>query len=139
MKNKNNDLNALILARIQDMHTVKEQLPGKFENTWIELSLQRQLTAQGIDHYTQVPLVGLPDLFIAPNICIFADGCYYHACKKCGFGNKFPGKRTKDAFNTRKLEEHGFVVFRFWEHDIKNDPQKCIKKILAYARNNMSV
>lgn len=129
------NLNDLILARIESLHQAKEQLPGKFENTWIELSLQRQLDREGIAYYTQVPLLGLPDIFIAPNICIFADGCYYHACKKCGHGSKFPGKAKKDAFNTRKLQEFGFVVFRFWEHDIKKDPQKCIKKILAYARN----
>lgn len=132
---KQTDLNSLILERIKSLHTAKEQLPGKFENTWIELSLQRQLTAEGVDFYTQVPLLGLPDIFIAPNICIFADGCYYHACKKCGMGSKFPGKAKKDNFNTRKLEEFGFVVFRFWEHDIKANPARCIKKILAYVNN----
>lgn len=127
--------NQLILERIQSLHQAKEQLPGKFENTWIELSLQRQLTAAGIEFYTQVPLIGLPDIFIAPNICIFADGCYFHGCKKCMVSRKYAKRRTTDSFNTRKLEEHGFVVFRFWEHDIKADPQKCIKKILAYANN----
>ena len=29
-----------------------------------------------------------------------------------------------------KLRKEGWIVLRFWEHEIKNNPERCFKKIL---------
>ena len=92
-------------------------------NTSIELILQEQLNNCGIQYTTQVPLLNITavDIFIPPNICIFADGDYWHS---------FPKKREKDNKINKILIEHGYKVFRFWGSEIRKDPDKCVLKIL---------
>lgn len=64
----------------------------------------------------------LVDIFIAPNICVYADGDYWHG---------LPGNKRKDERITRQLSEMGFVVLRLKEKDIKNKLQSCLNDILA--------
>lgn len=58
--------------------------------------------------------IGQPDIFIEPNICLFIDGCYWHKCPTCGFGNG----RERDMFVTGELQKQGYVVIRLWEHEV---------------------
>ena len=44
------------------------------QDTKIEIKLQNWLTEQGINFKTHYPILGQPDIFIEPNICIFAMG-----------------------------------------------------------------
>lgn len=86
-------------------------------NTSIEVKLQNWLKEQGIDFETHYPILGQPDIFIKPNICIFADGCYWHKCEQCGF----TGENKRDNFVNQELQKQGYVVIRIWEHEIKNN------------------
>ena len=107
---------------------LKQVLP--FKDTSIELKIQNGLKEKGITFEKHKYLRGQPDLFIAPNICIFADGCYWHKCESCGFGN---GKE-RDKEVTDALRKQGFIVLRFWEHDINDNLDFCINKILELNR-----
>ena len=90
------------------------------------------------------------DVFIEPNICLESDGDFWHANPnrykrngkmQTGFeSNKLISKskhRTtyaKDRWKlderiTDELEKLGNVVIRFWESELENNPEKCIKKI----------
>lgn len=80
----------------------------------IELVIQNFLKQQGIVFETHYPILGQPDIFIKPNICIFADGCYWHKCSACGFGEG----RERDKYVTQTLQSQGYTVIRLWEHDI---------------------
>jgi very-short-patch-repair endonuclease len=62
------------------------------ENNGIKYEPQKQITATIVDAY-------IPDL----NLCIFADGEYWH--------NK-PGAKVRDAKYTKKLEDLGYTVIR---------------------------
>jgi hypothetical protein len=56
---------------------ISQRLKGiKRCNTSIETKLQNWLKDQKISFETHYPVIGHPDIFIKPNICIFADGCY---------------------------------------------------------------
>jgi len=68
------------------------------------------------------------DIFIEPNIVLEVDGCYWHGCTECGYSN--PEKTKKDQHVTTELERQGLRVFRFWEHEIKEDVKKLIDKIV---------
>ncbi len=92
--------------------------PKKYENTSIELRVQNFLKKEGILFQTQYPILGKPDIFIPPNILILVDGCLWHKCKKCGYG--VYGRR-KDKYFNEKWKSIGYVVLRFWEHDINNN------------------
>ena len=97
------------------------------KNTSIELKLQNWLKEQNIPFETHYPILGQPDIFIKPNICIFADGCYWHKCPDCGFGHK----RERDKMVTGELQKQGYTVIRLWEHEINNNQFNGLNQLYA--------
>jgi len=91
-------------------------------NTSIELILQKELKERGIKFKTQKPIskIAKPDIFIEPNICIFADGDYWH---------NLPNMKRKDIKVNKILSTNGFQVMRFWEHEIKNNIEVVMNEI----------
>ena len=127
--------------RMKEIHR-KNRLHQVFpkKDTIPEIILQQELKKRKIVYETHVPLIGQPDIFIKPNVCIMADSDWYHGYKymigyDCSkykkFNNQyFEEKIAYDKSITRKLTKDGYNVLRFWEHEIKNHPEKCLKKIL---------
>jgi DNA mismatch endonuclease (patch repair protein) len=103
------------------------------KDTSIEIKVQTLLKSLSIKFEKHKPILGQPDAFIEPNICIFVDGCYWHNCEQCFDKNKFNEKqRTKiisDQIVTQKLVNQGHIVLRFWEHDINKNIEK-VKEII---------
>jgi len=102
---------------------------GKYPktNTSIEVILQNALTELDIPFKTDEPILKISrtDIFISPNICIYADGDYWHT---------LPGKKEKDNSINRILTEYGYKVFRFWGSEIRDNPTQCVTKILEYIK-----
>lgn len=87
-------------------------------------------------------LLGNPDFFFPmARLIVFVDGCFWHACPTCKrnapqtraefWRAKIDGNRRRDNRNRRKLRADGYRVFRIWEHDLKADPLKSIRRIKA--------
>jgi DNA mismatch endonuclease, patch repair protein len=84
-------------------------------------------------------IYGKPDfVFDRKRLAVFVDGCFWHGCKTCrntpannrGFWiEKLAGNKRRDKSVNRKLRRDGWQVIRFWEHQVRRDPQKCIRKI----------
>lgn len=70
---------------------------------------------QDIEHKYQC------DIFIEPNIVLECDGDYFH---------NYPLGREIDRIRTKELEEKGYKLLRFWEHEIKNNLGLCKNKIM---------
>jgi DNA mismatch endonuclease, patch repair protein len=105
---------------------LKQIIPSK--DTKIEKALQNELIHRGITFKTHYRIIGQPDIAIFHNdrkIAIFCDGCYWHKCHTCGFGD---GKEA-DARITKSLIEAGWLVLRFWEHEIMNNLKDCSNRI----------
>jgi very-short-patch-repair endonuclease len=83
------------------------------KNTNIECMLQDWLIENNIAFTPQYPIprITIADIFILPNICLFADGDYWH---------KKPGREEKDKQQTMKLENEGYIVIRLWGSEITN-------------------
>lgn len=96
-----------------------------YQDTSIEIKIQNFLKENSIPFETNYPILGRPDIFIEPNICIFADGCYWHSCPTCGHGQ---GKE-RDRIVTQELQNQGYVVVRLWEHEIKRNLDNLKNKI----------
>jgi len=112
------------------------------KDTKIEIRMQKSLEERNIIFEKHKPIFGQPDIFIKPNICVFCDGDYWHAnpsiykADKLVVGNKTARSIWKKDKNIKeKLEKQGFKVFRFWEHQINNNINDCIKEILSFTPN----
>jgi DNA mismatch endonuclease (patch repair protein) len=113
---------------------LRQILPTK--DTKIERLLQNRLTVAGIQYSKHKRLIGQPDIFIEPNICIFCDGDYWHANPSKYQAtdiiiNHITASQVwaKDKNVTKKLIKQGYRVLRFWEHDINNNIENCYETI----------
>jgi len=91
-----------------------------------EIMLQIALSLHKISFEKHKALIGQPDIFIEPNICIFVDGDYWHAnpikydSEKKIFG-KFKAKDVwaKDLRIIHELNNLGYQVIRIWKVILK--------------------
>lgn len=105
---------------------LKQVIP--FKDTTIEITVQNCLKELNITFETHKAILGQPDLFIEPNICIFCDGDYFHANPDKYKASDIIMKGLdaqkiwdRDKFVTETLESEGYKVLRFWEYEIKNN------------------
>jgi DNA mismatch endonuclease (patch repair protein) len=97
-----------------------------------ELRLRRELHAAGLRYRVDYPpLPGVRRradvVFTRQRVAVFVDGCYWHGCPEHGakrFGtnsaywtDKITANRARDADTNSRLEDAGWRVLRFWEHD----------------------
>lgn len=110
---------------------IKGYLSGDRKETGIELKIQELLESMGIEFTAQKPVLGVTvaDVFIEPNVAIFADGTYWHSGAM---------KEYKDSEKTKKLQKSGYVVLRLSEKEI-NKEQETVKLKLndAYEKRRI--
>lgn len=108
--------------------SIKGYLSGDRKETGIELKLQSLLADIGIAFITQKPILGvtIADIFIYPNVALFADGKYWH--------HSTEAQENKDRSITQKLKKAGYVVLRLEEDEINKDIETVRKKVThAYS------
>ena len=103
----------------------KQKLPVKA--TKIELKLRKILKINKIIfisnksiYFKDERFLTQPDIFIEPNICIYADGDYWH---------RLQGRVEKDERINKLLKKYGYIVIRFWEKEIHTNIDSCFAKI----------
>ena len=126
---------------------LENRLNQKFppKDNHLEIKLQGIVRSMEIEFVTHKPILGQPDIFIEPNICIFADGDFWHGwlylqgedySDKKVFNNKYFEKKIKsDKKITDTLEKTGYKVLRLWEHEIHDETEKCIERIKLIVKN----
>jgi len=103
------------------------QVTPLIKNTDIEKILQDILKNRGINFEVHKSIFGHPDIFIKPNICIFADGSYWHS---------LPKAKERDSRVNKFLTEKNYKILRFSETDIKKNVSGCINKIFDVMHEN---
>lgn len=112
----------------------KTILPLK--DTDIEIILQNKLTSLGIPFkkHKMICLKGSfyhqVDIFIPPNICIEADGDYWHS---------LPTNVERDIIVNSNLMKMGYIVLRFKGSEIKSNINYVINTILETTSQNIRV
>lgn len=118
-------------------HTVSEETKAKIrekrlkqifplKDTSIEVAIQNELDRLELVYQKHLGVCGIcqPDIvFPKRKIAVFCDGDYWH---------NLPHIIEKDRWQNQILSENGWAVFRFWEHEIKEDPRKCVVAILEH-------
>jgi DNA mismatch endonuclease (patch repair protein) len=115
-----------IMKRIwQNPEYIKKMRNFTYRDTKPELLFDEIAGEFGLQMKKHYPIFGIPDRFIEPNICIFIDGDYWHSR---------PDKRQRDEEVNRYLLDRGYVVLRFWEHEIKEEPDK-VREVLKHIKD----
>lgn len=102
------------------------------KNTKPEVLLRKWLWDQGARYRIHEQVAGTrPDVvFLGPEVAVFVDGCFWHGCPKHYtapsnnaeyWRKKLQRNRERDRADTRRLEDAGWTVLRFWECEIKKD------------------
>ncbi len=138
MKGRHHTVEANQKNREKRLHRVFPKKDSKPEKM-----LQLALFINNIKFTTHKPIIGQPDIFIEPNICIFIDGDFWHANPdKYKNPNKII-RRNKtvgdvwayDIKINHELNKLGYRVIRIWESDIKKDSNIIAKNILNLIRS----
>jgi DNA mismatch endonuclease (patch repair protein) len=114
-------------------------------NASTERRLRAGLVRAGIRGWSlHADIPGKPDfLFREAGLAVFVDGCFWHGCPVCGhipktrtqfWAIKICTNQTRDRVATRGLRRRGLRVLRFWEHEVKQDLEDCIRRIAAAKR-----
>jgi DNA mismatch endonuclease, patch repair protein len=117
------------------------------KNTRPEIKLRKLLWSQNIRGYRiHYNLPGKPDIvFIKKKIAIFIDGCFWHKCpldfqepetRKEFWMKKINSNVERDERTTKSLQEDGWKVLRFWEHDVRKKPEDVVEKIFRTLQNS---
>ena len=121
--------------------TIMSKIRAK--NTSLEVNFRKLLWKYGLKGYRiHYKLPGKPDIvFVSKRIVIFLDGDFWHGYNWKKLGKIPPKEYWQDKIQknidrakkyNRMLRKDGWNVLRFWEHEIKKNPEKCIKKIKKY-------
>lgn len=120
----------------------------KGKDTKPEILFRKELWKAGLryrKHNKKLP--GNPDIVNKKQkLVIFIDGAFWHGYnwsekkKKIKTNREFwiakiERNMQRDQENNLKLEKLGYKVFRFWEHEVKKESQKCIKSIFSYLND----
>ena len=79
-------------------------------------------------------------VFRSARVAVFIDGCYWHGCpahfkqprtNTSYWGPKIARNTARDRDTDRLLEEQGWLVLRFWEHEA---PGACAAAVAMAVR-----
>lgn len=125
-----------VLTRSQRSYCMSK-IRGK--NTEPELRLRRELWHRGLRYRLHYRLLGKPDLvFLGPKVVVFIDGCFWHKCpdhfrwptsRPEFWREKIGANVMRDQRVTKALNEEGWKVLRFWEHQIQGDLRTVVEEI----------
>lgn len=115
------------------------------KDTQLEVSLRKKLHASGLRFRKNVrSLPGTPDIvFPKRRIVVFVDGDFWHGHKLAHlekrvssyWSEKIRRNIERDSKNVVALEELGWMVLRFWGHEIEHDLEDVVKRILDAFRS----
>jgi len=113
-------------------------------NTSLEVKFRKKLWARGLRYRLGYKLIGKPDLvFVNAKVAVFIDGCFWHGCPLHGQIPKTNGEFWKikigknvarDKTVSYELGALGWKVIRFWEHELKQDVERCIEDVYSSIR-----
>lgn len=119
----------------------KAMVGNRNKDTKIEIILRKALWNQGIRYRKNYKILNYhPDIVITKyKIVIFCDGDFWHgknystkkiSTNKAYWDNKIKRNIERDFESVIALRDLGWKVFRFWESDIKNNIDDCVRKIV---------
>ena len=113
-------------------------------NRSTEGRVEAALKEHAITGWTKHPqdVSGRPDFYFPDQrVAVFVDGCFWHACPRCGripksrvefWSAKIDANRRRDNRTRKRLRREGYHVVRVWEHELRSP--KWIGRLRGYLR-----
>ncbi len=89
-------------------------------------------------NYKNVP--GRPDIaFVSRKVAVFVDGDFWHGYRFREKRHKLPSEfwvakiennMRRDRRNRTALKKMGWRHVRLWEHEIRKQPDRCVRKVM---------
>ena len=108
-------------------------------NTGPERKMAVALKQAGIKFVQWAQLPGKPDFYMADlRLVVSVMGCFWHGCPQHGsspktnvkfWRDKIHNNKKRDRRVARQLRNMGFLVLRFWEHEVNADVYKCLREV----------
>lgn len=113
-------------------------------DTKAEIQVRRLLHASGLRYRVDWPLPTNPrrraDIaFTKSRVIVFIDGCFWHRCpqhyvaprsNEAFWDDKIKENVTRDQTTTSALEQAGWRVMRFWEHEDPSSVAAVIRSVV---------
>jgi len=109
-----------------------------------EVKIHNYLKGNKIKHKMHPRLIGKPDILLTnTNVVVFLHGCFWHKCPKCYkepksqkdyWLLKIDNNMKRDKKYARMLKFEGYKVIKVWEHEVKKDFNRALKKIIANSQ-----
>jgi len=120
----------------------------KSQNTKIELLIRKELWTHGLRYRKNSKVYfGKPDIVLKKyKVVIFVDSCFWHGCnqhcrmltsRKEYWEQKILRNIKRDEEVNKYYKNHGWTIFRIWEHDIPEKISYIISEI--YKLNDIQL
>jgi DNA mismatch endonuclease (patch repair protein) len=116
----------------------------KLKDGSLEVAIRSELHKRGYRFRKHVKaLPGRPDaVFPKEKIAVFIDGDFWHGYRLPAWEHKLSdfwrekirANRERDRKNFLKLRRMGWQVIRIWQHQILDDRETCVKRVIATVR-----
>lgn len=110
-----------------------------------EKKIHSYLKANKIKHEMHPDLSGSPDVLLKEtNTAVFLHGCFWHKCSKCYkepksnkeyWLPKIEKNVKRDIKNVNFLKSGSFFVLKVWEHEVKKDFSRVLKRIKKHGKS----
>lgn len=121
---------------------------NRSRDTKPELVVRKLIHARGLRYrvaYRAIPTLRrtVDIAFTRAKVAVFIDGCFWHGCpdhyqrpnsNRLYWDAKVIQNRERDAETARAFEANGWTVLRFWEHEVRSDPQAVANGIIDAVR-----
>lgn len=115
---------------------------NRSRDTGPELALRRLLHERGLRYRVDAPLPmnrrrRSDILFSRARIAVFVDGCFRHGCpdhsvplsaNRAFWEEKITRNRQRDSETNRLLQDAGWMVLRFWEHETPREAADRVER-----------
>lgn len=108
-----------------------------------EKKIHNYLKSNKVKHKMHPKITGKPDiLLLNSKTAVFLQGCFWHKCPKCYkkpktnkkyWTVKIENNVKRDQKNSKSLKKLGFNVIRIWEHQVKDNFESILKRILKHG------
>lgn len=113
----------------------------KGRNTSLEKAVSTALHRRGLRYRRCLSsLPGKPDfVFVRAKVAIFVDGDFWHGWRFSKWRDKLTDywrkkierNRRRDQSNFQRLRRKGWMVLRFWSHQVEKDLNRVIERVEA--------